>query len=459
MVPGALFVAMPGSRSDGHDHVSEAVAAGAAAVLAERPTGVAVPEVVVPSAQAVIGALAADFYGHPSDRMAVVGVTGTNGKTTVASTLRQTLDATGLPSGQIGTVGTYFDGRVEHPNLTTPQAPDLQEILYQMVQAGVRTVALEVSSHGLVQHRIDGTSMQLGIFTNLSREHLDYHGTMEHYFEAKARLFQPDRCRSAIVCVDDDWGRRLAAELEIPTLTFGRTPTADVRYTVYENGLSGITVDLDGIDGGVRIQARLIGHLNGPNVAAAYLAARKLGVPSAAAVAAIGASAPPPGRFEVIDDGQPFLVVVDYAHTPESLAGMIGTARDLTGSAGRITVVAGARGGRDRGKRPEIGRAAASADGVILTTDSPGDEDPSAIVDDLLEGAAATASQAEICVELDRRRAINQAIVRSSPGDVVLVVGRGHEVVQHVGTRTVPLDDREVAREAVAALDHCRKAG
>lgn len=458
IAPGALFVAMPGTRNDGHEFVTEAVGAGAAAVVVERPTDAAVPEAVVPSAQAAIGSLAAKFYGHPSDRLAVVGITGTNGKTTVASTLRQTLDTAGLPAGQVGTVGTYFAGRFERPTLTTPQAPELQETLFRMVEAGVRVATVEASSHGLVQHRIDGTRIELGIFTNLTREHLDYHETMERYYQAKALLFQPQRCASAIVCVDDEWGQRLADEIEIPTTTFGRKPTADICYSVQEDALSGITVDLDGIDGGVRLHARLIGRLNGPDVVAAYLAARNLGVSPATAAAGIAGSAPPPGRFELIDGGQPFLVVIDYAHTPDALAGIICTARTLAGSGGRVTVVAGARGRRDRGKRKEMGKAAVAADQVILTTDSPGDEDPRAIVDDLLDGVRVAESNATIRVELDRRRAVNQAISHSSPGDVVLVVGRGHEVVQHIGNLTVPFDDREVARESLLAFRHHSKA-
>jgi UDP-N-acetylmuramoyl-L-alanyl-D-glutamate--2,6-diaminopimelate ligase len=447
--PGSLFFAMPGTRTDGHAHAEAAVASGACALVVERPLELAVPQLIVRSVRAAIGPLAAAYYGRPSDRLAVVGVTGTNGKTTVCSLLRRCLDSAGVPAGQIGTVGSHFLGRALPTSLTTPQAPDLQWTLWQMAQAGVQVVGMEASSHGLDQGRLSGISFDIGIFTNLSREHLDYHGTMEHYWEAKAALFDPDRCRFALIGVDDDWGRRLAGQVQVPVVTFGQDRRADVGVTVEQHGLDGITVELSGFDGGVRLHSRLVGSVNGMNLAAAYLATRRLGTDPDLCIAGIAACDPPPGRFELVDAGQPFLVVVDYAHTPDALAALIVTARQL--ATGVVTVVVGARGGRDPGKRPITGRVAAAADRVFLTTDSPGDEPIGGIIDALYRGALEADGDATVVVEPDRRRAIEMAVEASGPGDVVLIVGRGHETVQHIGGETVALDDRLAAHDALVA--------
>jgi UDP-N-acetylmuramoyl-L-alanyl-D-glutamate--2,6-diaminopimelate ligase len=312
VVDGSLFFALRGTRTDGHDHARDAVAAGAIALVVEQPFALDVAQLVVPSVRAAIGPMSAAFYGRPSSQLAVVAVTGTNGKTTTCSILRHCLSASGIPAGQVGTVGSHFLGRTLGTSLTTPQAPDLQWILHQMVRAGVRAVTMEASSHGLDQRRMDGVEVDVGVFTNLTREHLDYHGSMEAYLEAKARLFEPSRCRAAIVCVDDRWGRELARGLAVPVTTFGRGPGADARFSVEERGLAGIAVELASPDGTVRLSSPLVGRVNGANVAAAYLAARALGVAPELAVAAIAAAPPPPGRFELVDAGQPFLVVVDY---------------------------------------------------------------------------------------------------------------------------------------------------
>lgn len=445
--PGYLFFALHGVHTDGHDHAAAAVAAGASALVVEHPLDLSVPQLVVPSVAAAIGPLAAAYYGRPSDRLATVGVTGTNGKTTICTVLRQVLDAAGIPAGQIGTVGSHFLGRSVPTTLTTPQAPDLQEALWEMAEAGVRAVAVEASSHGLDQGRLDGIAFDVGIFTNLDREHLDYHLTMERYWEAKATLFDPARCRTAIVGVDGKWGRRLAERLEVPAVTFGSRTRADVQVEAEERGLAGLEVTLSGHGEGVTLTSPLVGLVNVENVAAAYLAARHLGVSAHDAAAGIAVASPPPGRFELVDGGQPFLVVVDYAHTAEALTALIATARRL--SSGRVTVVLGARGGRDPGKRPLVGRAAATADRVVLTADSPGEEPVDQIIQavyrGVLEGGGVSTT-----VEPDRRTAIDLAVSSSEPGDVVLIVGRGHEQYQHFGERTVLLDDRVAAREALA---------
>ena len=456
VVEGSLFFAMPGRHTDGHAHAPAALRAGAAAAVVERPLDLPVAQLVVPSVAAAIGPLASAYYGRPSAQLSVVGVTGTNGKTTTCSALRQCLDASGVPAGQIGTVGSHFGGRSLPTSLTTPQAPDLQWTLWQMVRAGVHAVVMEASSHGLQQRRLDGIAFDIGIFTNLSREHLDYHGTMDRYWEAKATLFEPDRCRAAIVGVDDHWGRRMARTVRIPVVTFGHGPDADVRMEVEVRGLAGITVTVWDADGPVEITSPLVGQVNGINVTAAYLAARQLGVDAASAAAGIAAGKPPPGRFEVVDAGQPFLVVVDYAHTPDALAALISTARHL--ATGRVTVVLGARGGRDQGKRPLTGRVAAAADRVVLTTDSPGEEPIGQIIKALYRGTLDAGRNPAVVVEPDRRVAIDLAVNGSDPGDVVLVVGRGHEQFQHIGTETVALDDRVAAYESLVARTRA-KAG
>ena len=446
---GSLFFALPGTRTDGHDHAAAAVAAGATALVVERPIDVGVAQLIVPSVRAAIGPMSSAFYGRPSEELDVVAVTGTNGKTTTCALVRRCLTSAGLVAGQIGSVGTHFLGRSIATSLTTPQAPDVQWTLRQMVRSGVTAVAMEASSHGLDQRRMDGVRVDVGVFTNLTREHLDYHGTMERYLDAKARLFEPSRCRAALVCVDDEWGRELARRLEIPVTTFGQSPAADVCFSVEERGLDGIAVDLWGPEGAVRLESPLVGRVNGANVVAAYLATRSLGVSSDAARDGLATAPAPPGRFELVDAGQPFLVVVDYAHTPDALAALIATARRI--ATGRVTVVLGARGGRDKGKRPETGRVAASADRVLLTTDSPGEEPIADIIRALYRGALEAATSSEVIVEPDRRAAIDRALDASEAGDVVLIVGRGHEQFQHIGSETVALDDREAARESLLA--------
>ncbi len=442
--PGWLFVARRGTTTDGHRYVAEAASRGAAAVVVERPVEVSCPQVLVANTAAAIGPMAAAYFGHPSRKLTVVGVTGTNGKTTTCELLRACLRATGQPAGQIGTIATYVGDRAEPSSLTTPAPVELQGHLWRMVDAGVRAVAMEVSSHALDQFRVDGIDFDVGIFTNLDTEHLDYHGTMEQYWAAKARLFEPARCRRALVCVDGPWGVRLAQQTAVPTLTFGRRPGVDLRYHVEPRGLAGSVVHLEGPAGRHTVATQVVGTVNGANVAAAFLAACTLGIDPDTAADALAACPPPPGRFELVNAGQPFLVVVDYAHTPEALESLIDTARGCCPVGGRVRVVVGARGGRDRLKRPLTGAVAASAGWVVLTTDSPGREDPRSIIEQLRLGAVGR-PDAEVHVEPDRGRAIDLAVASARPGDVVLIVGRGHEQVQHVGDVAVPFDDRQAA--------------
>lgn len=456
--PGWLFLAMAGTRTDGHRFAADALHAGASAFAVEHFVDLPVTQLRVPSVQEVAGPLAAALYGHPSQSLSVVGVTGTNGKTTTCELLRGCFESVGAPAGQIGTVGTHIGTTFLPASLTTPEASELQGILASMHDVGVRHVAMEVSSHGLDRHRVDGTRFELAVFLNLTPEHLEYHGTMERYFAAKAKLFEPHRADRGLVCVDGVWGRRLARAADIPVLTFGSSSSADVTVACEGFGLEGIRVRLEGIDDGVELRSPLVGVVNAPNVAAAYLAARLLGIGADEAAAAIGRCPAPPGRFEVVSGEAPFLAAVDYAHTPDALEALLATASTLTHGKGRVTLVLGARGGRYRAKRSAMGAIGARGARVVLTTDSPGDEDPRAIIAHLAEGTRGV-PDADVVVEPDRRRAIELAVGRAGDGDVILVTGRGHETTQRFGTLKVDLDDRSVARSAVAARHTARDGG
>jgi UDP-N-acetylmuramoyl-L-alanyl-D-glutamate--2,6-diaminopimelate ligase len=450
--PGALFFAVRGSDHDGHLFVGEAIQKGAAGIVVERPIPGEVARLEVASVRAAMGPISAAFYGQPACRLITVGVTGTNGKTTTCELIRSIFEAAGRRCGQIGTTGIRWDGHFLESRLTTPEAPDLQAAMRAMLDQGTVAVAMEVSSHSLDRYRVEGICFDVAVFTNLSPEHLDYHGTMEHYFASKARLFEDSRCRRAVVCIDDEWGRRLASQVKQEVITYGTSREADVRVMARSRGLAGIEVSLSGMDGDVEIRIPIPGGVNAKNAAAAYLACRLGGVDREAAVAGLRRATTPPGRFELIRAGQPFLVVVDYAHTPDALEELLRTVRGIIGRRGRIFLVVGARGGRDRFKRPAIGRVAAlHADRVVLTTDSPGREDPGSIIAQLLLGAAEVDSS-RVMVEPDRRQAIALAIEQARPGDAVVMVGRGHERYQEMGDRKVYLDDREAASEILLEL-------
>jgi UDP-N-acetylmuramoyl-L-alanyl-D-glutamate--2,6-diaminopimelate ligase len=455
--PGWLFCAARGQRSDGHDFAAHALASGASALLVERFLDLPAPQLRVPSVRHALGPAAAFLHGWPSRRLDVIGVTGTNGKTTTTYLLEAALAGGGRRTGLIGTVETRVGERRERSAFTTPEAPDLQRTLADMARAGVENVAIEVSSHALDQHRVDETWFEVAVFMNLAPEHLDYHGTIEQYYASKALLLDSVRCGQALVCVDDEWGRRLASQAEVPVLSFGSSGPADITVELVKSGLDGTTVLLGGAEPDVEVSAPVIGKCNAANVAAAYLAATASGVGRSEAVHALSTAPSVPGRFELVEAGQDFLVVVDYAHTSAALRDRIETARELRAPGAAVHVVVGARGGRDREKRQDIGRAASLADEVVLTTDSPGREDPMVIIAELRLGLTQGAS-AGVLVEEDRRAAIGGAIARARPGDVVLVVGRGHETEYVVDDRRIELDDRQVAREALANLRPKRRA-
>src|SRR6266511_5543485 len=379
--PGSLFFAVPGTKADGHDFAEAAEEAGAAAVVVERRLPVECAQVVVPSVRSAMGPISAEFYGRPAERMTVVGVTGTNGKTTTTYLLESVFRAAGLPPGVVGTTGVRIDGEPEPFPRTTPEAPDLHRLLAKMADGGVRAVAMEVSSHGLHQHRVGGVRYACAVFTNLTQDHLDYHGTLEEYFRAKAMLFTPEMAERAAVNLDSPEGRRLL-DTGVPTLTYGLADGADVRADDVRTDAAGLSFRV----GPVAVRSRLRGMFNVSNCLAALAASRSVGIEDDVAAEGIEALVGVPGRLEPVEAGQDFLVVVDYAHTPDSVENVLRAARAL--ATGRVIVAFGCGGDRDRGKRPLMGEVATRlADLTIVTSDNPRSEDPLAIVREIEGGA------------------------------------------------------------------------
>jgi len=437
--PGTLFFCVPGFKVDGHDFAPRAVERGAVALVVERPLALGVPEVVVPSARAAMAPAAAAFHGDPTARMDVVGVTGTNGKTTTAFLVRGLLQAAGRQTGLLGTVTSVVGGQERPVVRTTPEAIELQRDFAEMVAGGDVACAMEVSSHALALHRADAIHWAAAVFTNLSRDHLDFHPTMEDYFVAKRRLFEAGP-ETAVVNVDDAYGRRLADGLD-DAVTFGiDSPDAAVRATEVQIALTGSRFRV----GDLELRTPLPGRFNVLNVLGALAAVRALGVEDDVIADALSAARRVPGRFEPVDAGQPFAVLVDYAHTPDSLENVLRAARELT--TGRLHVVFGAGGDRDRDKRPLMGAAAVhNADRVIVTSDNPRSEEPASIIEQILVGTGEDVEH-----EVDRRAAITTAIETAAPGDVVVIAGKGHEQGQEFEDgRKEPFDDGTVAREAL----------
>ena len=440
VTPGTLFFCVPGFRADGHDFAPQAVERGAAALVGQRPLGLGVPEVLVDDVRAAMGPAAARFFGDPTAELDVVGITGTNGKTTTAFLVRHLLEADGRRCGLLGTVKRVVGGVGEDVERTTPEAIDLQATFRRMLDAGDQTCAMEVSSHALELGRAAGIRFACRVFTNLTQDHLDFHETMEAYFLAKRRLFEEPGL--SVVNVDDQYGRRIAAGLDC--VTFGIETQADYRALDVEFDLMGSRFRCETPDGLVQLESPLPGLFNVQNVLGAVAAARVLGVGVETITAALPRFGRVPGRFEPVDEGQDFGVLVDYAHTPDSLENVLRAAREV--ARGRVHVVFGAGGDRDRGKRPLMGEAARRlADRVLVTSDNPRSEPPAAIVDEIMEGAGPGAER-----ETDRARAIGLAIEGAEPGDVVVIAGKGHEQGQEFENgRKEPFDDRSVAREAL----------
>ena len=447
--PGTLFFCVVGFTRDGHEFASEAIARGAVALVVERPLGLGVPEIRVDSVRAAMAPAAARFYGDPTAELQTVGVTGTNGKTTTAFLVRALLEADGRQTGLLGTVKSVIGGEEREVVRTTPEAIDLQRTFREMVGKGDVACAMEVSSHALELHRADSIHFAAALFTNLTQDHLDFHGTMDEYFDAKRRLFTDADARAAIINLDDPYGARLAAELG-DAVTFGlESPTALYRAIDVETSIAGSRFIARTPDGEIELSSPLRGRFNVYNVLAAFASVRALGVPGEAAARAIATAGQVPGRFQTVDEGQPFAVVVDYAHTPDSLENVLRAARPLT--TGRLHVVFGAGGDRDRGKRPLMGEIARRlADRIIVTSDNPRSEDPEAIIEEVLAGIR-DANQVEH--DADRRAAIATAITTAEAGDVVVIAGKGHEQGQEfeAGTK-LPFDDVTVAREILRGV-------
>jgi UDP-N-acetylmuramoyl-L-alanyl-D-glutamate--2,6-diaminopimelate ligase len=444
VTPGALFFCVPGFRADGHDFASDAVHRGATALVCQRPLGLGVPEVVVEDVRAAVAPAAARFYGHPTRELRVVGITGTNGKTTTAFLVRHLLEAAGSQCGLLGTVKRVVGGVEEEVERTTPEAIDLQATFRRMLDRGDRACAMEVSSHALELGRVAGIEFACRVFTNLTQDHLDFHGTMDAYFEAKRRLFRSGSV-PAVVNLDDPYGRRLAAELpDAIGFAVGRGAAyraLDVSFDVHGSRFRCLTPE-----GELPLELPLPGLFNVQNALAAVASTRALGVPLETIRRALPTFGHVPGRFEPVDEGQGFGVLVDYAHTPDSLENVLRAAREV--ARGRVWAVFGAGGDRDRLKRPLMGEAARRlADRVIVTSDNPRSEDPDSIIDEIMVGAGPDAER-----EVERRRAIELAVEGAEPGDVVVIAGKGHEQGQEfAGGRKEPFDDRAVAREALRA--------
>jgi UDP-N-acetylmuramoyl-L-alanyl-D-glutamate--2,6-diaminopimelate ligase len=442
---GTLFFCVPGEKVDGHEFAAAAVEAGASGLVVERELPkLEVAQVVVEDARAAMAPLAARFYGDPTSDLKVAGITGTNGKTTTAFLLREILESAEVRCGLLGTVKQVVGGVEEEVERTTPEAIDLQGTFRRMLERGDRTCAMEVSSHALVLHRADEIHFDVALFTNLTQDHLDFHADMEDYFRSKRRLFEMGP-KTAIVNVDDPYGKRLAEEFECVTFS---AAGAEADLVAGDVGLGSGGAEFV-VNGKTPVSTRLSGHFNVANALGALAAATALGVGLNQAATGLSAAPPPPGRFEPVDEGQSFSVLVDYAHTPDSLENVLRAARPLT--AGRVIVVVGAGGDRDRDKRPKMGRAAAKgADFVIFTSDNPRSEDPATIVAEVKAGAG---SGDGIEAIIDRREAIAQALVYAEPGDTVVIAGKGHEQGQEFEDgRKLPFDDRDVAREELRRL-------
>ncbi len=454
---GTLFFCVPGLQSDGHDFAAAAVAAGAAALVVERPLGLGVPELLVKSSRAAMGPLAARFYGEPSRELRVVGVTGTNGKTTTAHLVRALLEATGERCGLLGTVDSVIGGTARIATRTTPEAVDLQADFRVMLDGGERYCAMEVSSHALALGRTEGVRFAAAVFTNLTQDHLDFHETMEDYFQAKRLLFVGGEplARPGIVVVnlDDPYGRRLAAELE-HVVTFGIDTDADYRAHDVQIDLAGCDLRLSTPAGARSLSLPLPGRFNVSNALGALAVTHALGADLDTLLAALERGVRVPGRLERVEEGQDFVVLVDYAHTPDSLQNVLSTAHEV--SRGRVICVFGAGGDRDRGKRPLMGEIGARlADVLIVSSDNPRSESPQAIIAEIMSGASGAprpAGAPPIAAEVDRRAAIERAVALARAGDVLVIAGKGHEQGQELaGGVKVPFDDVSVAREALRA--------
>ncbi len=456
---GGLFVAIPGLQHDGHAFVSEAIARGAAAVVVQRPTEVppGVTQVVVADSRIALASLSCAFFGEPSRAFSLIGITGTNGKGTTAYLLDAVLARAGRRTGVVGTLGVKVGARTTPLDRTTPEAPDLQRILRQMADQHLDCVMMEVASHALALHRVDGCRFRAAVFTNLTQDHLDFHKTLDAYRAAKRTLFEMvDADGNATINADDPSASAMAASSRAPVITYGITSRADVRAERVRLHLGGSEFMAVTPRGRLPVRLRLHGRFNVYNALAAIAAADAQQIALDVIGQALEGFAGVPGRFEAVDEGQSFAVIVDYAHTPDGLENVLQAARSF--ASGRTLVVFGCGGDRDRTKRPVMGRIAAQlADVAIVTSDNPRSEEPTAIIEEILSGIRDPGSKiqnrrARIEVEPDRRKAISLVLELAQPGDVVLIAGKGHEPYQEIHGVKHPFDDRVVAREALRNL-------
>ena len=451
--PGDCFVAVPGFKQDARRFIPDAVARGAGLVVTEGEAlpGLPVAQVLVPATRPALARLAAAYYGHPSRALTLVGITGTNGKTTTSYLVDALLRTTGA-TGILGTIQYVVGDEVRPAGQTTPEALDIEAMLAAMRDRGVAGVAMEVSSHALALARVDGLAFDVGVFTNLTQDHLDFHGSLEEYGRAKRSLFEllaasPKRRRTAVVNGDDPWGSRMVAGLELEVLSFGLGAANRVRAARFTSSLDGIHMHVETPRGGLDVDSPLIGEHNVMNLLGAVGVGIGLGLEPPVIARALGGVSAVPGRFEQVRAGQPFLVIVDYAHTPDALDRVLATARKIT--AGRLGVVFGCGGDRDRTKRPIMGAIAARlADRVWITSDNPRSENPDAIIEEIEKGVRSVCAAPErYAMVADRRSAIFTALSWATTGDVIVIAGKGHETYQIVGADILPFDDRAVARD------------
>jgi len=457
VTPGMVFVAVPGQKTDGHEFISTAIDRGATAIICEKNGFVSqrATKIKVSDAREALARAAASYYQHPSRRLRVIGITGTNGKTTVAFMVKQILEAAGVNCGLIGTVRYEIGERVIPAQRTTPEALEIQQLMAQMLRADCQACVMEVSSHALEQQRICGVEFDVGIFTNLTQDHLDYHGTMENYFAAKKKLFAAlsggTKKAGAVINIDDAFGARLSRETNLEVqLTYGLTPAAKIRATRVQLGKHATQMVLETPQDRIPCRLPLIGRHNVYNALAAAGAGLVLKVGAHPIQTALNSMKPVPGRLESIVLGQPFGVFVDYAHTDDALRNVLMTLREIT--SGRLLVTFGCGGNRDAGKRLKMGKVAAElADFTLITSDNPRRESPAKIAAAIEEGFRSVRRDG-YRVELDRRRAVDELLRGAGAGDTVLIAGKGHETYQEFEDTVIPFDDRVYARETLETL-------
>ena len=451
---GFVFFAFPGAKVDGRRFTVSALERGAVAAVSELPAseGLNAPWIQVRHGRAALAQAARNFYGSPDRRLSVTGITGTNGKTTTAWITDEMLRSAGRNTALVGTVEYRLGAKRMAAVNTTPESLDLYRLFHELEEAGGTHVTMEVSSHALAIGRVDGMMFHTAVFTNLTRDHLDFHQTMENYFAAKRLLFRPEGGappKWAAINHDDGWGRKIDVAPETRTLWYGVEQGATVRARTVKMNFEGVGFTVDSEGGSFPVHSPLVGRMNVYNVLAAVSAGLSYGLPPETIARGVAECGAVPGRFERIREGQPFLVVVDYAHTDDALRNVIGVAREI--SPKRVITLFGCGGDRDRTKRPLMGMAAAElSDYVVLTSDNPRSEDPLAIINDALVGLRRFDTPHS--VEPDRTKAIELALHEAKPGDVVILAGKGHETYQILGDKTIHFDDREVAREVLRGM-------